>query len=159
MFQRLGARTHDAEDLAQESLARVVRHGDGPRCPPSLALATTVGRNLWRDRLRRKVRRGTSEGIEATDLIPDLGASPADIAAERDDARKLRAALDTLDVRHREAIVLVVFEHKTYAQAARILGVPRGTVKSRIHYGIQRLRARLIDDEGARNADEGDPSC
>jgi RNA polymerase sigma-70 factor (ECF subfamily) len=156
MFQRLGARSHDAEDLAQESLARVVR-AEGPRCPPSLALATTVGRNLWRDRLRRRLRRGPSEEIEATEGLPDVGASPAEIAAGHDDARKLRSALESLDTRHREAIMLVVFEHKSYAQAARILGVPRGTVKSRIHYGIQRLRARLLGEAG--RGGEADSSC
>lgn len=159
MFQRLGVRSHDAEDLAQESLARVVRSSDGPRPPPSIALVMTVGRNIWRDRLRRKIRRGSSEAIEATDALPGFGANPADLAADRDDIRKLEDALAALDPRHRQAIVLVVLEHKTYAQAARILGVPRGTVKSRIHYGILRLRARLNAPDRGPDADGGGPSC
>lgn len=157
MFLRLGARSHDAEDLTQESLARVVGRPDAPRCPPSFALATTVGRNLWRDRLRRKIRRGSSEGIEATESMADGGATPADTAAEREDVLRLRDALELLDPRHKNAIVLVILQHKTYDQAAKILGVPRGTVKSRIHYGITHLRARLSRPDAGLEG--GDAAC
>jgi RNA polymerase sigma-70 factor (ECF subfamily) len=165
MFLRLGARSHDAEDLAQESLSRVVGPKEGPKCPPSIALATTVGKNLWRDGLRRKVRRGHPEGSETTDSLAGSGETPDEVAAGHDDVRRLREALASLDPRHRDAIVLVILEHKSYAQAAKILGVPRGTVKSRIHYGIQRLRARLtggehrIRDDRRACDEEGDAPC
>jgi RNA polymerase sigma-70 factor (ECF subfamily) len=143
LFVRLGAHTHDADDLAQESLARVVGRPHGSSSPPSLGFAAVVGRNLWRDGIRRERRRGPQHALEAAGEIADLQASPIEIAAGHEDQARLLSALAELDPRHRDAIVLVVLRHKTCAEAARILGVPSGTVKSRIHYGIERLRARL----------------
>jgi RNA polymerase sigma-70 factor, ECF subfamily len=152
LFVQLGARTHDADDLAQESLARVVGRPEGTESPPSLGFAAVVGRNLWRDGIRRDRRRGRPQAIEAAGELADGQASPAELAAGREDSGRLFAALEMLDPRHRDAIVLVVLRHKSYAEAARILGVPRGTVKSRIHYGIERLRAELgVADPAAKN--------
>jgi RNA polymerase sigma-70 factor (ECF subfamily) len=143
LFVRLGAQTHDADDLAQESLARVVGRPESKSAPPSLGFAAVVGRNLWRDGIRRDRRRGPQHAIEAAGDVADPQATPQELAAGREDSGLLFAALDRLDERHREAITLVVLRHKSYAEAARILGVPRGTVKSRIHYGIERLRALM----------------
>ena len=111
--------------------------------PPSLGFAAVVGRNLWRDGIRRERRRGPLHGIESAGEVADTQATPAELAAGREDSGLLFAALERLDPRHRDAITLVVLRHKSYAEAARILGVPRGTVKSRIHYGIERLRALM----------------
>jgi RNA polymerase sigma-70 factor (ECF subfamily) len=148
MFRRFGARTDDAEDLVQESLARVLARPGGGDEPVSFGFAATVGRNLWRDRLRRAFRRPAS-GPTGLEEIPDRAAGPAASARASEDSMRLREALDRLDPRHRRAIVLVVLEGKSYADAAVVLGVPRGTVKSRIHYGIQRLRAELAAADGA----------
>src|SRR5262245_60697547 len=143
LFMKLGAPTHDAEDLAQESLARVMGRRGGDGNPVSLGFAATVGRNLWRDRLRVRMRRSGHEIVPPTEDVADLGDGPPDLAAKNEDARSLEVALDALDPRHKDAIVLVVLERRSYAEAARLLGVPRGTVKSRIHYGIQHLRGHL----------------
>jgi RNA polymerase sigma-70 factor (ECF subfamily) len=143
LFMKLGAPTHDAEDLAQESLARVMGRRGGDGNPVSLGFAATVGRNLWRDRLRVRMRRSGHETAPPSEELAALGDGPPDLAAKNEDARSLEAALEALDPRHRDAIVLVVLQRTSYADAARLLGVPRGTVKSRIHYGIQHLRGRL----------------
>jgi len=140
LFVRLGAAANDADDLAQESLARVIDRPDGAASPPSLGFAAVVGRNLWRDGIRRDRRRGRPRELEDAGEVSDGQATPSEIAAVREDSARLRSAIDELDPRHRDAIVLVIIQHKSYAEAARILGVPRGTVKSRIHYGIEQLR-------------------
>jgi RNA polymerase sigma-70 factor, ECF subfamily len=142
LFVRLGAAANDADDLAQESLARVIARPEGAS-PPSLGFAAVVGRNLWRDGIRRDRRRGRPQGLDVAGEVSDPQAAPPEIAAVREDSARLRSAIEELDPRHRDAIVIVILQHKSYAEAARILGVPRGTVKSRIHYGIERLRLVL----------------
>jgi RNA polymerase sigma-70 factor (ECF subfamily) len=146
LFLRLGARSHDAEDLAQESLARVIGRAGGDRNPVSLGFAAAVGRNLWRDRLRARMRRAAPENLRDGDDVADLAASPAERATSNEDKERLGAALASLDPRHRDAIVLVILQGRSYAEAARMLDVPGGTLKSRIHYGIRRLRSRLADE-------------
>jgi RNA polymerase sigma-70 factor, ECF subfamily len=147
LFLTLGAQSHDAEDLAQESLARVIGRRDGKGLPVSLGFAATVGRNLWRDRLRVRMRRAGQETVAPGEEVPDRGASPPELATRKEDDQRIEAAIASLDPRHRDAIVLVILECKSYAEAALILDVPRGTVKSRVHYGIQRLRARLCPSQ------------
>lgn len=145
LFLRLGARTHDVEDLAQESLARVMGRGRPHDAPVSLGYAAAVGRNLWHDQLRTRMRRPPASPVPADDEMQGDVQPPIDIATQNEDERRLTAAIEALDPRHRDAIKLIVIQRMSYADAARALGVPRGTVKSRIHYGLERLRSRLAD--------------
>lgn len=60
----------------------------------------------------------------------------------------LRAALDALPTDQREVILLVGLEEFSYADTAAILGVPMGTVMSRLHRGRERLREMLAQQSG-----------
>jgi RNA polymerase sigma-70 factor, ECF subfamily len=154
-FLKLGARAHDAEDLAQESLARVIGAGRERGEPVPLGYAAAVGRNLWRDQLRARARRPTTEPVPSDDALRDAGDAPPEAAAGREDEARLAAAIESLDPRHRDAIKLVIIGRMSYADAAHALGIPRGTVKSRIHYGLGRLRAILCEREPGRRS----PPC
>lgn len=70
-------------------------------------------------------------------------------------AARVRNAVDGLPVKEREAIVSAFYEHRSYSAAARWLGVPEGTLKSRIRSGLQRLHPLLTDlmgDAGSAHA-------
>ena len=54
----------------------------------------------------------------------------------------MRRAVLTLPKRYREAILLYYFEEKDLAESARVLGVPEGTLKARLHRGRELLRRR-----------------
>lgn len=63
-------------------------------------------------------------------------------------AARLRAALDTLGFEHRAVVVLCELEEMTSPEAARVLNVPEGTVRTRLHHAKKRLRALLEDLHG-----------
>jgi RNA polymerase sigma-70 factor (ECF subfamily) len=143
MFQALGARSADADDLAQESIARVLGRPGATSAPVSLGYAATVGRNLWRDQLRQRLRRRPPAPSASMDDVPAIAAGPEDSVIAAEERARLAAALAALDPRHGDAIRLVVLEGRSYGEAAALMGVPRGTIKSRIHYGLERLRSEL----------------
>ena len=60
---------------------------------------------------------------------------------------KLMMALDSLPPKHREVVVLRYFDDLSYKEIAQAMGIPVGTVKSRLNHAIRKLRARLGVDE------------
>lgn len=75
--------------------------------------------------------------------------NPEDQSEQKRLAAMLRRALETLSFDHRTAFVLCEVEERTSVEAAEILGIPEGTVRTRLHHAKQKLRAALIK-EGAR---------
>jgi RNA polymerase sigma factor (sigma-70 family) len=65
--------------------------------------------------------------------------------AQTETALTLRAALSTLDLEHREVLILHEVQGFKYREIAQILDCPVGTVKSRVHYAIAALRAALAE--------------
>jgi RNA polymerase sigma-70 factor (ECF subfamily) len=140
---RLTGNEHDAQDLAQEALLRV-RAGLRTYEPRSLEgwLARIVT-NLFLDDVRRRRRR-------PVDALPDdvLGervpsAPPADEASERlsDAAQR---ALTALPDDYRAAVVLCDVVGMSYDEISDALGIPAGTVRSRIHRGRRLLRKAMV---------------
>jgi RNA polymerase sigma-70 factor (ECF subfamily) len=70
-----------------------------------------------------------------------------DTAQQTVDRQLVRAALHTLSVEHRQALFECYFRAASVAESAEALGVPPGTVKSRIHYALHALR-QAIDGMG-----------
>jgi RNA polymerase sigma-70 factor (ECF subfamily) len=61
------------------------------------------------------------------------------------DAWLVADALDALSPAHREVLVQTYFAGRSVGEAARVLGIPPGTVKSRTHYALQALRLALLE--------------
>ncbi len=75
----------------------------------------------------------------------------ADAAKTASDGARVRKALSTLSNLQREAICLAYFEGRTYAEVATLLGLPLGTVKTRMRDGLIKLRSELVKKpEGCR---------
>lgn len=137
----------DAEDLVQESLIRAFRamgsfDGRHPR-----AWLLTILRNT-NVNLHRRQRPGLVEDWEALRRSrPAFGAatqaSPEDIVLDGMLDERLGAAVAELDPRFRVVVLLVDVHEFTYAEAAAALGIPVGTVMSRLSRGRDRLRRRL----------------
>ena len=79
---------------------------------------------------------------EVTAVVFDP-ASPTDDAAEIADRDELERAFLRLGVEHRAVLVLVHYVGMTAPEAARVLGIPQGTVYSRLHYGTRLMREAL----------------
>lgn len=76
-------------------------------------------------------------------LWMELGAAELDASEEVLTAMVVRDGLATLSVAHRQALFEVYFRGLTLEEAAHVLGVPKGTLKSRVHYGLQALQKVL----------------
>ena len=147
--------THDepaADDLVQETFLRAYRSWDqyesGTECR---AWLFTICRNTW---LRTRKREGREIACEDGDLEALAAAAVhasaahgglADVFERGDVGRALHGAIATLPPAFREVVVLVDLEDHTYEQTSRVLGVPVGTVRSRLFRGRRLLQEQLID--------------
>ena len=132
-----------AEDVAQESLAALVRrcrNGRAPDCPDAFVFAIArrrCGRAIWRRRLWRPIE--DALGAHAP------GPTPEAEAIARAEVRRVRKALGRLSGRDREAILLVAAGGLSMADAASALGLSVSAVKMRVSRARARLAA-LIED-------------
>jgi len=148
-FQRLGAGRAQAEDLVQDLFLKLFRHAETYEPQGRFrAFAFRVARNAWIDGTRREAgRRESPEGEAAVlDHEPqDSGAAehPADAFAAREEAERARAALSSLSESHRMVFELGALQELPYSEIAATLGIPEGTVKSRMFHAVRRLREAL----------------
>jgi RNA polymerase sigma-70 factor (ECF subfamily) len=129
-----------AEDLVQETLLRAWRHPEAldPDRGSARAWLFTTARHLAIDAWRRRTAR---VGEVVTDAPPEPAAlDETDRAVE---AWTIAAALARLSPAHRDVIVECFYRGRSVAEAATVLGVPAGTVKSRTHYAMRALRLVL----------------
>jgi RNA polymerase sigma-70 factor (ECF subfamily) len=137
-----------AEDLFQETWIRVLERGhqyDGRHQFSTWLYA--VARNLTIDYLRKKSPvslDGLLEDEEHAPLEPaDTRPSAWELVAQRQQAERIRAALVGIPAEFREAIVLRFQDGLDLEEIAALIGVPLGTVKSRLYRGLNMLMARL----------------
>jgi RNA polymerase sigma-70 factor (ECF subfamily) len=145
---RLAGDTHDADDLVQETMLRALRAWDQYR-PGTNARAwlLTILRNAFVNRYRRARRRGEVvdvHEIESFTVFPDApDADPEGDFFSRIVDDEVVRAIDALPPDFREVLVLSDLEGLPYAEIAGIVGVPVGTVKSRLFRARQHLQQRL----------------
>ena len=142
-FARMGAYT-DGEDLVQETFLRLFRYRH--RYRPTARFTTflyVVARHVWADQGRRAMRRGRLDARMQTEAEIGPGAEAPAPASGMD----VNGALERLSPKLREVLVLNVYQGMRYQEIADVLGIPLGTVKSRINYALQELR-RLLDANG-----------
>jgi RNA polymerase sigma-70 factor (ECF subfamily) len=134
----------EAEDLVQDTLVRAFRGIEGFDGQYPRAWLLTILRNTHINRNRRR-RPELLRDPETTDQ-----RLAANVARDRTDAfvdealdAEIIRALDALGPRFREVVELVDIDGLSYAEAADVLGIPLGTVMSRLHRARSRIRARL----------------
>ena len=135
-LRTLGDR-EDAADAVQDALLSAYRSAD--RFRGDSAVTTWLHRivvNACLDRVRRRQARPTVP-------LPDAAAAPAAPNPDRDVALDVRSALAQLSIDQRSALVLVDIHGYGVAEAAQILGVAEGTVKSRCARGRAKLAVLL----------------
>lgn len=138
-----------AEDILQETWIRVIRrfHQYNPSFPLS-AWLTAIALNQCRDYWRRERLRGfwkrpkTEEGKDGTEMLPAPDSNRA-LESRMDISR----ALAKLPSKFREVVILKFYSGLTQEEIARILNVADGTVKSRLHYALAKLRRHLENKE------------
>jgi len=136
----------DAEDVLQETLAGAVRGLGGFRGHASVKtwLTRILVNKVARLRRSQRLRRAAplEEAIEAPQGDPPTGATATGRADIRMD---VAAVLTRLSEQHRAVILLREMQQMSYEEMADALGVPRGTVESRLFRARQRLKELLKD--------------
>lgn len=128
----------DADDLVQDTLERAVaRSGLWGGVADMRAWLFSIMHNLHVDGVRRP-RLPTVTMDEDTPEVP-VAATQGERLAVLD----LQAALDLLPIEQKEVLLLVGLEDMAYADAAQALGIPIGTVMSRLSRGRERLRGLM----------------
>ncbi|MGG8405679.1 sigma-70 family RNA polymerase sigma factor [Streptomyces sp. 12297] len=130
-----------AEDLVQETLVRAWQHPEAWHTSHASMRPWlfTVGRRLAID--ARRARLSRPQEVEAESL--ELTAAVEDRVTGAVTAIDVRRAVSSLGPEHREVLVEVYFRDRSVTEAARRLGIPAGTVKSRTHYALRALRQGL----------------
>lgn len=149
-YARALVRDRDAaDDLVQDCLERALlrldswRTGESPR-----RWLFTIMHHLFIDHVRKVSRRGEAAilPLDAHEALSTPGTQAETVAS-----REIVDALQAISPDRRAALVMVGIEGFSYAEAATMLGIPAGTLMSRIARGREELRA-LLDDTARRRA-------
>ena len=149
---RLCLNAADAEDLSFRTLQRAIERIGSYRPTGSFfQWLYTILVNFRRMDLRRKA----ANMLDFTDDLPDAPADApdaADILAAVEDAAAVRTAVAALPEVFREVVVFRYFEDMSVPEIAQVLGVPEGSVKSRLNRAKQRIRDMLSGTVGPADA-------
>ncbi len=152
---RFTSNRHEAEDLTQDVFLRVYRTLGSYRSAHGgfATWMTSVTRNLLIDHYRRTKRDRLTDSLE--DALPKLeekqsaGRRPDQAALAGELSGQVQEALGKISPDLREAVILRDLQGLEYREIQDVLGVPEGTVKSRINRGRIEL-ARLLQQMGVR---------
>jgi RNA polymerase sigma-70 factor (ECF subfamily) len=151
---RLTRNRANAEDLVQDTIVKALRFRD--RFEPGTNLRAwlyTILHNTWRNRIRDTAREATDVDSEHIEELAARADGPAEVETpERLLLREtmdvdLKEALDELPDAFRQAVWLRDVEEFSYAEIARMLDVPIGTVMSRISRGRRQLFEKLTQSK------------
>jgi RNA polymerase sigma factor, sigma-70 family len=146
MLSRQGFNAADCDDLVQDTMLAVWRKA-GQFDAAAGAVSTwifTICRNLGIDRRRRAARRLLADDLSPIDDVDPAPSAEAELVTIEEETR-VRGALARLPAEQAEVISLSFFAQSPQTEIARRLGIPLGTVKSRVRLAMNRLR-QLLDD-------------
>jgi len=127
----------DAEDIAQDAFVRAYLNLRRYNLEKKFSTwLFTIAANLCRNRLRY---RRNHPVVEPPDSMPG-GGDPAAAIAREDRRAKVKAALSRLPYSYRAPLILRFYNDLSYRDIGDILGIPEGTVKTRIHRGKAMLK-------------------
>ena len=130
-----------AEDMAQEVFIKVYRSLASFRGESTFSTwLTSIALNTCRSRVRTDSRHMTTLDPARTVAVGSGTERDAEVR-QRDEA--VRRAVLTLPELYRDAILMFYFEEKDLAGTARVLGIPEGTLKARLHRGRELLKRKV----------------
>jgi RNA polymerase sigma-70 factor, ECF subfamily len=141
---RMGAPSAVAEELAQEALLNVWRkaHLFDPAKASAATWLFTIARNLRIDAIRREKH----PELDPEDFTPEPEADADKGLISAESEGRLRTALKGLPADQIQVVELSFFADKPHSQIALELGIPLGTVKSRLRLAIARLKRAMGED-------------
>ncbi len=157
---------HTAEDLAQEVFVRLYTSAANYQpSAPFTSYLYRIARNCWIDLHRqsksRRLERSIDAADEATgaslgDVLSMLIEQPEETARKEEFVKGLVGAIDALPADHKVVFILSQVEGLRYKQIGEILDIPEGTVKSRMHAALKKIREELQHQARRRESGAGD---
>lgn len=143
---KLGADNALAEELMQETLVAVWRKAD--KFDPAKAAPSTwiftIARNLRIDAYRKASRPEPDPNDPA--FVPEADPLADEALAQSEMAVRLRSIIETLPEEQKTMLQLSYFQDKSHSEISDSIGIPLGTVKSRLRLAMQKVRHALGDD-------------
>ena len=137
-----------AQDVVQEAFIRAWR-----ACPffdpaggPLVSWLLVITANTAIDMVKARVRRPPLASGSGQDDAPEAGLGDIDRLILRS---QLRDALSRIGAHHRDAVVETVLRDRPYAEVAAEFGIAPATLRTRVHYGLRRLRCLLETADAA----------
>jgi len=132
----------DADDLTQSTIERAMRSREQWQAGTRLdSWAYRIMRNLWIDTARARSRKAVHEAAEEAGL--SVGEDPRNAMDAAIDLNRVMAAMGRLPDEQREVVALILIEGFGYREVSEMLGVPIGTVSSRLVRGRTALLAMV----------------
>jgi RNA polymerase sigma-70 factor (ECF subfamily) len=148
--RRGGVRAEAIDDVVQDVLLSVHRALPtyDPARPFKPWLRAIAARRAI-DALRQHGRQGGREQHDPVAFLnhADTGATPGETSLRQGEARRLRAAIQTLPPQQRQAVELLGLRERSLDDAARLTGSTKGALKVNLHRALRSLRARLGGDD------------
>lgn len=139
--------THEAEDAVQETFLaanRAIENYRGQSSPRTWLTRITI--NICRGRLRKRTsQQNLKKALQTIYLTQNQPQSPEEIAVDQESHRQLWGIVDSLAEKHRIPLILRYVQELSVEEIALILGIPEGTVHSRLYYARRWLQTRLGD--------------
>lgn len=139
---------YKAEDVVQETLLRCWRTQDLEGGQPLPRWLFKVARNIVVDEYRLRMTRPQEVGTDT--WLDDLLTREDDVDSLLS-AVILKKAFQQLSPKHREVLYETYYTGRSMSEAGLVLGVPPGTVKSRVHHAVRALRMAMGLTEGAED--------
>ena len=144
-----------AEDCTQEVFLRLFSHlGSYEPQAKFTTFLFRVARNLWIDRMRSGAVRMKPTSLDASDergalkdRIRSSAETPVEILSRSETCEAVKQAIEGLPEEQRMVLVLSELQGLRYEEIAVILQIPVGTVKSRMHTAVERLKEKLKSDD------------
>jgi len=135
----------DADDAGQEAFIRLFRALPNFRGESEVATyLTRIAVNVCCDVLERRRKRSGWIRLFGGDADPPIEVDDTGDAVETDERKRaVRRAIAALDAKHRAVVVLRILEERPTREVAELLGVPEGTVMSRLKRALEKLAAML----------------
>src|SRR6202043_1062906 len=138
----------DAQDVVQDAYLRALRFFSSLRGEDARAWLFAIVRNTWYGRFpRRAGSAGMTVTDEEVDNRADASLDPEAQLIQRQTVEQVRRALETLPADFREVLVLRELEGLSYKEIAVVVGIPLGTVMSRLARARERLAGVLATSE------------
>jgi RNA polymerase sigma-70 factor (ECF subfamily) len=154
---RLLGSQEDAGDVVQEAFLRLLKNNHAKGGLDSIentrAWLYSVVRNLCGDTFRSKKRKmEISVAPEEFDNVRNAGAAPDAELAAKEDMKTIRQAINELDPRSREIVVLKLEHERSYKEIAQIMDISSSNVGFILHKAMKKLSEKLrhLEQEGAK---------